>query len=121
MALPVTYLLRADGKTFSEGVEFINPTFSPAEGVVRGIGYGHAGDTEMYTYRWNGEKIDTLEYVYFSDKSTDAAEGTEKTRQVIVSAHSRYVSDPEIWKYLDDVPEEYKAIDGYWWFAGDWP
>ena len=34
--------------TFSKNFEFINPTFSPKEKIIRGICYGHPGETEMY-------------------------------------------------------------------------
>ena len=59
------YLLKKDKKEFSKGFEFINPTFSPEEKVIRGVEYGHPGQTEIYKYKWNGEVVDTLEYVYY--------------------------------------------------------
>jgi hypothetical protein len=53
------YIIRQDKRRFSGSFKFINPTFSPQEKIIRGICYGHPGDTEMYKYKWNGEKIDT--------------------------------------------------------------
>ncbi|MCK5857412.1 MAG: hypothetical protein KAG64_07975 [Bacteroidales bacterium] len=47
------YLIRQDKKAFSENFEFINPTFSPKEKVIRGVCYGHPGETELYKYKWN--------------------------------------------------------------------
>ncbi|MBK8367189.1 MAG: hypothetical protein IPL10_07155 [Bacteroidetes bacterium] len=49
------YLMRLDKKSFSKNFEFINPTFSPKEKVIRGICYGHPGETEMYKYKWDEE------------------------------------------------------------------
>jgi len=42
------YLLRPDKKIFSNNLEFINPTFSPTEKIIRGVCYGYPGETEMY-------------------------------------------------------------------------
>ena len=41
-------------KTISNNFEFINPTFSPKEKIIRGVCYGHPSETEMYKYKWNG-------------------------------------------------------------------
>lgn len=74
------YLQKADKKWFSNSFEFINPTFSPKEFVVRGVCYGHPGETEIYKYKWNKEAVDTVEYIYYerNDKG-------EKTGKLIVS------------------------------------
>ena len=107
------YLLRADKKSFSSSFEFINPTFSPKEKVIRGVSYGHPGETEMYKYRWNGEKVDTLEYIYY-----ERNEKSEKTGKVIVSKHEPSINDEQILKRLNSVPKEYRSIQGYDWFTG---
>ena len=59
------YLLRPDKNNFSNNLKFINPTFSPKEKIIRGVCYGHPGETEMYKYKWNAEKVDTIEYVSY--------------------------------------------------------
>lgn len=74
------YLLRKDKKEFSKGFEFINPTFSPEEKIIRGVQYGHPGQTEIYKFKWNGETVDTLEYIYY-----DTDEEGKKTGKIIIS------------------------------------
>ena len=107
------YLLRNDQKTFSKNFEFINPTFSPKEKIIRGVCYGHPGETEMYKYKWNGETIDTLEYI-----SYEKNEQGEKTGKVIVTTSQPYGSNLKVLKRLNSVPNEYKRIGGYDWFMG---
>jgi len=107
------YLLRPDKKTFSNDFEFINPTFSPKEKIIRGVCYGHPGETEMYKYKWNGEAVDTLEYISYEKNDKG-----EKTGKVIVSSDESYSGNYKILKRLNDVPNEYKKIVGYEWFAG---
>lgn len=108
------YLLRHNKKTFSENFEFINPTFSPKEKIVRGICYGHPGETEMYKYKWNGEQIDTLEYVSY-DKNNKGV----KTGKIIISADKPYGDIIKTLKVLNSVPTEYRKIEGYDWFTGN--
>ncbi len=111
-AFSEVYLLRPDKLSFSNSFWFINPTFSPKEKVIRGICYGHFGETEMYKYKWNGEKIDTIEYV--SHEKNDKG---VKTGKIILSKDRPY---SKVIKVLDLVPTEYYNIDGYDWFAGSW-
>lgn len=107
------YLMRNDKKTFSSDFQFINPTFSPKEKMIRGVCYGHPGQTAMYKYKWNGEAIDTLEYVYFETNTTG-----EHTGKVIVSKYREYSDSTKTVKRLNSVPNEYKKIEGYDWFMG---
>ncbi len=107
------YLLRPDKKTFSKNIEFINPTFSPKEKIIRGVCYGHPGETEMYKYKWIAEKVDTLEYISYqkSDKGV-------KTGKVIISTDQPYGDKNKILKIVNSVPTEYRKIEGYDWFTG---
>jgi len=107
------YLLRPDKKTFSENFEFINPTFSPKEKIIRGVCYGHPGETEMYKYKWNGEKVDTLEYISYERNEKG------KTGKIIISTNRPYGDKFKILKVLNSVPTEYKKIEGYDWFTGN--
>jgi len=110
------YLLRQDKNTFSESFEFINPTFSPKEKIIRGVCYGHPGETEMYKYKWKDESIDTLEYIAFQTKDDKSS---VKTKKIIISNNGQESSKKyRIIKILNDVPNEYKKIDGYDWFIG---
>lgn len=110
------YLLKNDEKTFSQGNEFINPTFSPNEKIIRGVCYGHPGYTEMYKYKWNGETVDTLEYVFYE---TEKDNSEKKTGRIIISNHEPYHKDFKILKIVKKVPREYKKIFGYDWFLGN--
>lgn len=107
------FILRSDFKSFSDITNFLNPTFSPKERVIRGICYGHPGETEMYKFKWNGEKIDTVEYVSFElDK-----EG-KKTGKIVISNQYPYHDNFKVIRTLNKAPVEYRNIDGYDWFLG---
>jgi len=107
------YLLRPDKKTFSNDFDFINPTFSPKEKIIRGVCYGQPGETEMYKYKWDGEKVDTLEYVYY-----EMSEKGERTGKIIISNNHPFEDNHKILKRLNFVPNEYRKIEGYDWFVG---
>lgn len=108
------YLLRLDKKTFSDNFEFINPTFSPKEKIIRGVCYGHPGETEIYKYKWNGEKVDTLEYISYQKNDVGL-----KTGKVVISKDEPCGDKYKILKVLNSVPTEYRKIDGYDWFTGN--
>ncbi|AWH85962.1 hypothetical protein HYN59_12965 [Flavobacterium album] len=108
------YLLRADKQTFAKNLEFINPTFSPEEGIIRGVCYGQPGETEMYKYKWNGELTDTLEYVSYQIDDAGI-----KTGKVILSNGDSYSKKYKVIKVLNAVPQEYRKIGGYDWFTGN--
>jgi hypothetical protein len=108
------YLLQQDKKVFSENFEFINPTFSAKEKIIRGVCYGHPGETEMYKYKWNSEKVDTLEYV-----SYEKNEKGLKTGKVVISTDRPYGDKFKTVKVLNSVPTEYRKIEGYDWFTGN--
>jgi len=92
--------------------EFINPTFSPKERLIRGVCYGHPGETEMYKYKWRGEQIDTLEFVSFEK----TAKGV-KTGKIIISDRRPGKNNSNVLKILNSVPDEYIGIYGYEWFT----
>jgi hypothetical protein len=108
------YLLRPDRHTFTEMFEFINPTFSLKEGVIRGIGYGHAGETNMYKYKGNDDLVDTLEFVEYQKDDNG-----KKTGKVLVTSGNSSSANFRKSKVLDDVPKEYRTIDYYYWFSLD--
>lgn len=106
------YLLRVDKTTFSGNFQFINPTFSPQEQIIRGVCYGHPGETEMYKFKWNKGAVDTIEYIYYEKNNNG-----EKTGKVIVS-NSRPNSDKQkVLKRLNYIPAEYRKIEGFDWFT----
>jgi len=108
------YLLRPDKKTFSDNFEFINPTFSPKEKIIRGVCYGHPGETEMYKYKWDGEKVDTLEYVYYEKNEKGV-----KTGKIVISTDKPYGDKNINLKTINSAPTEYRKIEGYDWFTGN--
>lgn len=109
------YLLQDETQKFAEVVGFTNPTFFPKEGVIRGVNYGHPGETSMYTYKWNGAVVDTLEFVYFQKNPKG-----EKTGKIIRSNKKFYFdkSKDRVDQVLHKIPKEYRNIYGYDWFLG---
>ena len=107
------YLLRQDRKSFSRNFEFINPTFSPKERIIRGVCYGHPGENEMYKYKWNKETVDTLEYISYEKNKKGV-----KTGKIIITKKIPRGNKYEITKRINAVPNEYKKVDGFDWFTG---
>jgi hypothetical protein len=104
------YLLKDTG-AFSEKYTFINPTFSTAENIIRGVNYGHPGETELYKYKWSGFIVDTVEFIY-PDKN--------KKGEYVKSKYlpwDKRNSEQQNFK-LESIPDEYKGIYGYDWFTG---
>jgi hypothetical protein len=112
-AFSEVYLYLPQTGTFSEVYDFINPTFSAKEKVIRGVAYGHPGETEMYKYRWNGLGLDTLEYIYFEKNDKDLRTG--KVIKSTVLNNNRETTKNE---RLNQAPAEYRHIYGYDWFLG---
>jgi hypothetical protein len=102
------YLNLPDKEKFTDDYEFMNPTFSAKEGIIRGIEYGHPGDVGLYKYKWNGLQVDTMEYIY-----PDA----RHQGQFIKTKRSAYQSTGKDGIVLKAVPEEYHNIASYEWFA----
>ncbi len=100
--------LNLPGGTFSSKYEFINPTFSADERLIRGVTYGHPGEAGLYKYRWNGLKVDTLEYIYHD---------TSQVGQFIKTHKPTFFPSAEEGVVLNDLPEEYKGIEDYDWFS----
>lgn len=103
------YLYLPKTGKFSGGFRFINPTYSPKEKVIRGVCYGHPGETEMYKYKWNGLKVDTIEYIYHN-----------KNRKGHYLKSKAFPDDNKYVKKikLRHVPKEYMQINGFDWFMG---
>ncbi|HCW08958.1 MAG TPA: hypothetical protein DGG95_16505 [Cytophagales bacterium] len=95
--------------TFSNYIEFINPTFSPGEKIVRGITYGHPGEASLYKCQWNGLKLDTIEFIFHDPTNKDL---------LIKNKKDSYLYKGEDGVKLKEVPKEYLIIRGYDWFVG---
>lgn len=107
------FLLRQDLKTFSKDFEFINPTFSPKEKIIRGICYGQPAETEMYKFKWNGEAVDTIEFVSYEKNKNG-----KKTGKIIISKDRPFNNKYKKIKVVSSIPYEYKNIEGIDWFTG---
>lgn len=110
-AFSEVYLFRPATGGFSQGFEFINPTFSARERVIRGVCYGHPGATQMYKYRWRGAAVDTLEYIFYEEKPDG-----RRTRNIL-RARYQMGKGPADTLRLARMPPEYTRIFGYDWFT----
>ena len=68
----------------------------------------------MYKYKWNGEKVDTLEYISYEKNQKGF-----KTGKIIISSERPFGENFKVLKRINSVPKEYKLIDGYEWFTGE--
>ncbi len=84
------YLNSPNKSKFAKEFEFINPNFFPKEKIIRGRSYGR--NAPLYTFKWIGYKVDTIEFIYFPDpksgnqfirrKSDDENEKGEKIKKL---------------------------------------
>lgn len=114
-AFSEVYLSTNSYNSFSGSFRFINPTFSPKEQLIRGVCYGHPGETEIYKYKWNGEQVDTIAYISF-----EKTKAGKKTGRFIESSSLDW--DDSLHKkhrILKKIPDEYTKIEGYDWFLGN--
>lgn len=105
------YLNKEDNGTFTNDYEFINPTFSSSEKIIRGVKYGHPGEVELYKYKWNGFRVDTVEFIY-------PIKVKGQNRTYIKTNKLLYSKGPIKKIKFKTVPKEYHKIDGYDWFTG---
>lgn len=102
------YLNQPDKGNFTNDYEFINPTFSAKEKIIRGVGYGHPGEVGLYKYKWNGLQVDTIEFIYPDSKNQG---------QFIKTKKRAYSPTEKEGVVLKTVPKEYQKIESYEWFA----
>lgn len=102
------YLNQPDKGNFTNDYEFINPTFSSNEKIIRGVEYGHPGEVGLYKYKWNGLQVDTIEFIY-----PDA----NNKGQFIKTKKGAYRPTEKEGVVLKTVPKEYQKIESYEWFA----
>ena len=102
------YLKQPDKGNFTQDYEFINPTFSAKEKIIRGVEYGHPGEVGLYKYKWNGLQVDTIEFIY-----PDA----NNKGQFIKTKKGAYRPTEKEGLVLKAVPKEYQKIESYEWFA----
>ncbi|MCW3073858.1 MAG: hypothetical protein JWP69_927 [Flaviaesturariibacter sp.] len=103
------YLYQPSSKGFASNYFFMNPTFYPAEKVIRGVEYGHSGEAPLYKYKWNEFKVDTIEYIYPNMEDT-------RDQTYYKTIRFRYTR-PNIRKViLKKIPKEYLNVDDFDWF-----
>lgn len=102
------YLYQPVSHSFTSMYEFLNPTFDPKARLIRGVEYGHPGETGLYKYRWNGLNIDTIEYIYRLKR---------KNGVYIRTKHQIYMPDSSEGIVFRSMPSEYRRIDDYDWFV----
>ena len=102
------YLNQPNKGNFTQDYEFINPTFSAKEKIIRGVEYGHPGEVGLYKYKWNGLQVDTIEFIY-----PDA----NNKGQFIKTTKGAYRPTEKEGVVLKTVPKEYQKIESYEWFA----
>ncbi|HEY1167029.1 MAG TPA: hypothetical protein VGE90_17770 [Chitinophaga sp.] len=103
-----THLYLAHADSLTEGYEFMNPTFSAREKVIRGVQYGHPGEVPLYKYKWNGLRVDTLEFV-----RPDTA---NKGQFLITRSDDWPLSPKDIKRSVKSLPPEYQHIEDIDWF-----
>jgi hypothetical protein len=109
------YLFKDNG-VFSEKYTFTNPTFSTDEKTIRGVCYGHPGETELYKYKWSDFVIDTIEYVYPARNEKGERIKGDYIKSKYLPWDKRNKKNNNV--KLKSVPVEYKDIYGYDWFLG---
>ena len=102
------YLNQPNKGNFTQDYEFINPTFSANEKIIRGVEYGHPGEVGLYKYKWNGLKVDTIEFIY---------PDVNNNGQFIKTKKTVYRPTKKEGVVLKTVPKEYLKIESYEWFA----
>lgn len=102
------YLNQPDKGNFTLDYEFINPTFSAKEKIIRGVEYGHPGEVGLYKYKWNELQVDTIEFIY---------PDVNNKGQYIKTKTSTYKPTEKEGVVLNAVPKEYQKIQSYEWFT----
>jgi hypothetical protein len=102
------YINQPDKGEFTKDYEFINPTFSAEEKIIRGVEYGHPGEVGLYKYKWNGLQVDTIEFIY---------PDVNKMGYYIKTKKEEYRPTEKEGIVLKAVPNEYLNIESYEWFS----
>lgn len=96
------YLYRHQSGEFTSDYEFINPTFSPQEKLIRGLSYGHPGEAGLYKYKWDELRVDTIEFIYQS---------IGQDAKYIKTLRREYRPTLKEGTLLNALPKEYMKLD----------
>lgn len=102
------YLNQPHKESFTQEYQFINPTFSAKEKIIRGVEYGHPGEVGLYKYKWNGLQVDTIEFIYPNIYTRG---------QFIKTNKPAYRPTFKEGVVLKAVPKEYHNVESYEWFT----
>lgn len=100
------YVYNPTSKMMQEVGRLLNPTFYPEDQLIRGFGYGHGDDMDLYTYHWNAYDLDTLELI------EPPKYNRLDTSSIVRLYWNNGVQEISV---LDSVPIVYRTIKG-----GDW-
>lgn len=92
--------LETNNGLFSDEFEFINATFHTKQGIVTGLMYGYWAP--FYQYKWNGQKLDTIEII----ERPDSLRG----EKFILRKYPFNKNKPLV---LDSLPSIYNEWDNY--------
>jgi len=104
------YLFLPQKETFTSDYTFINPTFFQKEKIIRGVEYGHPGEVGLYKYKWNGLKVDTIEFIYPDENHKGFYIKTKKPS---------YRPTEKQGVLLKNIPKEYLGIESFDWFINE--
>lgn len=95
---------------FAPAFELMNPTYYPAEHLVRGVEYGHPGEVPLYTSRFAGLAApERLECVF---------RAREQPGRYIRGRCDQDDYEPQ-GDTLDALPAEYESVEDLDWFMSD--
>ncbi|WP_165043638.1 hypothetical protein [Dysgonomonas sp. ZJ709] len=112
------YLLNPKNGTFKKKVEFMNPTFYPREGLIRGLTYGYSGmDAALYTIKWKGSELEGVEGIYQAQFIEDPE--YQVNDEALKNVYYRITAKGDSTK-INSIPNEYLTIDqvSLNWFKG---
>jgi len=102
----MTYIYKSSNG-FADNIRLPNPTYYPKEKLIRGVEYGHPGEVPLYKFKWRGDKLDTIEYIY-------PADSIKKKYYRVARWGDEEI--PSKRKVLNQIPTEYYKVVGLDWF-----
>ncbi|MCG2612822.1 hypothetical protein LZZ85_00975 [Terrimonas sp. NA20] len=102
------YVYNPSDGSFQDAQYFLSPSFSPVEKAVRGVGYGHPGETDLYKYIWVGPTANLVEKII-----PDKTHKDQYLRKIFKSGKLLLREEK-----MRKLPKEYEKITGLDWFLG---
>lgn len=103
-------LFKENDSALTKEYQFINPTFYPKEKIIRGFGYASPNEVNLYKYKWNDFKVDTIEFIN---------PNFNKKGEYIRTKHKLFYATEKDGVVLKSVPKEYHKINDFNWVIGD--